>query len=96
MKLSTRLKKTVSVPVWKSGNGVEWFQDFNHEHYAIRFLVDFEEYEACIMLSDADRIHKRLLGYGCTLLLRECPVVNSNHEIILHYTSTTYRDWCRA
>lgn len=76
------------------GNGSEWFQDFNHEHYTIRFLVDLEEYEACIMLSDADRIHKRLLGYGWTLLLHECPVVNSNHEIVLHYTSTTYKEWC--
>lgn len=94
MKLSTRLKKTVSAPVWAMGNGAEWFQDFNREHYTIRFLLDCKEYDKCVLLNSADQIHRHLIENGCTLLLKECPVINGNHEIILHYTSTTYKEWC--
>lgn len=40
--------------------------------------------------------HKQLLEDGYKLLRQESPVINNNNEIIFHYTSTNYRDWCKA
>lgn len=48
-------------------------------------------------LEAADAIHARFTAEGYTVLPPcECPVVNSRNEIIMHYTSTTYKEWCEA
>ncbi|MBO5967286.1 MAG: hypothetical protein J6S14_02175 [Clostridia bacterium] len=43
----------------------------------------------------ADEYHRHLTqDEHCTLLpLNECPVYNG-YEVIMHYTSTTYKEWC--
>lgn len=45
-------------------------------------------------LKEADKWHRYLTEEKkCTLLpLNECPVVNDKN-IVMHYTSTTYREW---
>ena len=45
----------------------------------------------------ADEYHRYLTkDCKCTLLRQESPVVNIRDQIIYHYTSTTYRDWCNS
>ena len=95
MKLSTRLKKELSIPVFGLKNGSEWFQDFELKHYEVVFFLDCQLFARRVLLDSADRVHKDLKSHGCTLLLQESPVINDNHEIILHYTRTNYREWCK-
>lgn len=80
MKLSTRIKKYVAPELLDR---------------PIKILVDCGKNGHAIAnsLDDADAYHRAALLMGCTLLPKECPVVNEN-EIVIHYTSTTYREWC--
>lgn len=79
MKLSTRIKRYVA-PEWIDGR-------------KIKMLVDCSEEHDAATLEEADAIHATLLERGCKLLPQESPVVNAN-EIVMHYTSTTYKEWC--
>lgn len=88
MKLSTRLKKTL----WCG-----YITGWGDTTKVMRFFVDCKKMEFCTSsLSAADKYHKHLtedLGYK--LLPNECPVVNEK-EIVLHYTSTNYSEWCKG
>lgn len=98
MKLSTRLKKYVPA-VYLYGDGTTVSKcDFDGEYTScpIVLMVDckrtgLETYS----LDMADEYHRHLTkDEKCTLLpLNECPVINGK-EIIMHYTSTTYKEWC--
>ena len=101
MKLSTRLKKYVHSDIlfgtskWADPSG-----DFTG--VPIVLMVDCKrEYNgdcyASYSLSEIDHYHRFLTkDEHCTLLpLNECPVYNGK-ELIMHYTSTTYRDWCNS
>lgn len=82
MKLSTRIKKTI---------------DPQFQYKPIRMMVDCGKTENIVAETDfiADKYHATFLAKGYKLLPQECPVINGN-EIVMHYTSTTYRDWCNA
>lgn len=84
MKLSTRIKRYVA-PDLISGR-------------KIVLMVDCKEIIIANTLTEADTVHKELTEkMGCKLLpLNECPVVNGRNEIIMHYTTTTYKDWCNG
>ena len=64
----------------------------------IVFVVDGRKIGAVKKLSEADKVHNDLTEkYGCTLLpLAECPFVNTLGQVIMHYTTTTYKEWCNA
>ena len=87
MKLSTRIKK--SGFLWLNG-------DCDTTMQTIVLIVDCKLRHRTHSLKEADRLHKDFLANGCRLLLQESPVFNSNNEIIYHYTSTTYKEWCKA
>lgn len=78
MKLSTRIKKYV---------------DPSLLNRPIRLMVDggAKEDVSTISMDIADAYHSDFLQRGYKLLPKECPVVST--EIIMHYTSTTYREW---
>jgi hypothetical protein len=86
MKLSTRLKKSL----WSG-----YFTGYGATTRPVVLMVDCKEEYCSDNLETLDRIHKELTGRGCHLLLNECPVV-SPFEIVMHYTSTTYKEWCEA
>lgn len=98
MKLSTRLKKYIAPNLifgespWSNYNG-------DYTAREIVLMVDCGEGEVLktYSLSMADEYHRHLTkDEHCTLLpLNECPVVNPT-QIIMHYTSTTYKDWCHV
>lgn len=67
----------------------------NYCKYNIVFMVDFERHDETHYMTDVEVMHKYLTsGLHCKFLKKESPVVNSKQEVILHYTSTTYKDWC--
>ena len=85
MKISTRIKRYVPADMIDGRK--------------IILMVDCGETakEEADTLEAADAIHARFTADGYTLLpLSERPVVNSLNEIIMHYTSTTYKEWCKA
>ncbi len=96
MKLSTRIKKYVPEDLifgtekWSNPKG-------DYTQRAIVMMVDCERRAFTHSLTMADEYHRYLTkDEHCTLLpLNECPVVN-DHEIIMHYTSTTYKVWCKV
>lgn len=90
MKLSTKIKK-YGYP-WICNDGDTIAQE-------IILSVDCGKTESnsTHVLSIADRIHEEYKAKGYTLLpLNECPVHNQEEQIIMHYTSTTYREWCNC
>lgn len=94
MKLSTKIKKNVSpLALWKPDGS--YGSDVIDTGYQIIFMLDHKRVYATTSFTDADAKDNELKASGASLLpLAECPVVNSNNEIIMHYTSTTYKDWC--
>lgn len=99
MKLSTRIKKYVSPElIWGTHKWSKPYGDYTFRLIVLmvdgkRLYKDEEELSTC-SLSLADEYHRYLTkDEHCKLLPQECPVVNGT-EIIMHYTSTTYRDWC--
>ena len=95
MNISTRLKKEVATELLFGEVGA---RNGEKEITALRivFMVDCRRLPelTTISLKYADIHHKELLAMGCTYLRKESPVINGNGECILHYTSTTYREWC--
>lgn len=88
MKLSTRLKKNL----WCG-----YFTGWNGCTKNIAFYVDGKKITdfTTNSLDYADIHHDTITKeMGCKLLPKECPVVNER-EIVLHYTSTNYKDWCK-
>ena len=87
MKASTKIKKYCPEAV--SGDTVKGW---------IVFIVDGYKIGAVKKLDEADKVHNDLVEkYGCTLLpLAECPFVNTIDQVIMHYTTTTYKEWCNA
>ena len=81
MKLSTRLKRDISPDLM--------------EGKTFRAIVDCSAAHTADTLDGADICHKALLSVGCKPLWQESPVINER-EIIVHYTTTNYRDWCKA
>ena len=92
MKLSTRLKKADPC-VWVTGSGLEFYNSPLNISLKIVFMVDCKRVLSATFLQDADRIHSNLLKEGYKPLWEESPVFNG-HEIIVHYTSSTYNEWC--
>lgn len=93
MKLSTRIKKYA--PVVDDQVIFPW----QEEPYKIVLMVDCKRDPLLITtsLKWADRHHDALTKvYHCTLLNQESPVINQRGELIYHYTSTTYKEWCKA
>ncbi len=91
MKLSTRIKRYVDPTlIWEDG------VVGNETTREIVFMVDGVIESRTHSLADADILHKLYLNsWGYKLLPpNECPVVNST-QIIIHYTATTYKDWCK-
>ena len=91
MKISTRIKKYVPHErLWSKYPPSEFIDR------EIVFMVDCEsvtEYRT-YSLEAADHYHRYLTrDERNTFLPQESPVVNAT-QIILHYTSTTYKDWC--
>lgn len=90
MKLSTRIKKYVDPALlWSGVPGDICDRE-------IVLMVDHGRRYVTHSFKAADSMHKLWTEkWRYKLLpLNECPVVNGNNEIIMHYTSTTYRDWC--
>lgn len=89
MKLSTRIKKYVPL----CGDGKSGICT-----KLIVLMVDCKRTELetyCLDL--ADEYHRYLTkDEHCTILPQESPVINGKGEIIFHYTSTTYKEWCKA
>lgn len=83
MKASTKIKKYVPSEALGS--------------VPVIVMVDCEQKYASYSLDRIDEYHDYLTkDRHCTLLpLNECPVFNGV-EIIMHYTSTTYKEWCNA
>lgn len=85
MKLSTRIVK--HVPLCGDGKSGVCTRK-------IVLFVDCKDKYETYLLDLADEYHHFLTkDEHCTLLTQESPVINSG-EIVFHYTSTTYRDWC--
>lgn len=85
MKLSNELINSIPATyLWKNGK----------ELNDIVFMVDCKETEKANTLEKVDTIHNKLIENGCKLLPKECPVISSDGNIYLHYTSTTYKNWC--
>lgn len=87
MNLSTRIKKSGFLLLCGDGDTAT---------QKIVLLVDCKERIETYSLRSADIRHKEFLRRGCTLLTKESPVYNASGEIIFHYTSTTYKEWCAA
>lgn len=86
MKLSSRIKKLY--PTLVNGTSCPLKIVIILDHKRIRETDSW-------IIADAD--HYTLTSvHGCKVLLQECPVINGLGELIFHYTSTTYRDWCNA
>ena len=91
MKLSTKIKKYVPWNlIYDSAIG-----DGDYTCRKIILMVDCKQKFETYSLEMADEYDRHLRkDEHCALLpLNECPVVNPT-EIIMHYTSTTYSDWC--
>lgn len=87
MKLSTHLQKKL----WWG-----YFTAYGCTTRPVTLMVDCNRTANSSSLSKLDKYHRDLVSKGCKLLpANEWPVVN-DHEIIVHYTSTTYKDWCKA
>ena len=86
MKLSTRIKKSGFLYLCADGDTTV---------QAVVLMVDGKRAHVVHSLRSADIRHKELLAGGCSLLPKEGPVYNGV-EIIFHYTSTTYKAWCKA
>ena len=99
MKLSTRIKKYLPASIIF---GTGRYSDPNGDCTAIPIVLmvdgkrewngeDLWSYSLDVI----DQYHHSLTKDDhCTLLPpNECPVYNGK-EIIMHYTSTTYKDWC--
>ena len=87
MKLSSRIKRDAP---WYSEHDPDW---------EIVLMVDCGNFctRRVSSFNSADEEHNELTKTeGCTLLPQESPVINGNGEIIYHYTSTTYKEWCNA
>lgn len=85
MKLSTRLQRDL----WCG-----YFTAYGCTTKPVTLMVDCKRTAHSNSLSALDDYHRILVGKGCKLLpISESPVVNDK-EIIVHYTSTNYRDWC--
>ena len=83
MKLSTRIKRDIHEDLARGRN--------------IVIMVDCKRVFSNPDPAVADCAHEYWTKRkGCTLLPKESPVVNGKNEIIYHYTSTTYRDWCHC
>lgn len=87
MKASTKIKKYVHY---------DYIADDQYTKIPMVLMVDgknlgHESYSFDVI----DIYHHHLItDHHCTLLpINECPVCNGK-EIIRHYTSTTYKDWC--
>lgn len=82
MKLSTRIMRDTLIT--------------DYTRKPIRLMVDCGKTEDVTVkyLSYADKYHEDFLAKGYKLLPKECPVVNKEY-IVIHYTSTTYADWCK-
>ena len=95
MKLSTRLKKEIAPELLFGEKGAKNGEK-DMTALKIVFMVDCRRIHdiSTISLKWADIHHETLKYQGCTLLTKESPVINSDGECILHYTSTTYKDWC--
>lgn len=93
MKLSTKIKKYLS-PELIYGN-MKRRGDWACRKIVL--MVDKGERYETYSFSQADEYDRYLRkDEHCTLLpLNECPVVNSCREIIMHYTRTTYKEWCK-
>ena len=83
MKLSTRLKRYV-YPDALTGREIVLMVGGGGKPMEVHRFDDVES---------ADAMHNELIGSGCKLLPQECPVINKK-EIVMHYTRTTYQDWC--
>lgn len=87
MKLSTRIERSGFLRLCRDG-------DTSADKIVL--LVDCgKEREETYSLFSADLRHKEFLKKGYTLLPKESPVYNGE-EIIFHYTSTTYKEWCES
>ena len=102
MKLSTKIKKYVSPElIWGTHRHSKPYDDITFR--PIVLMVDHKRIykDGCAYETNsfqlADEYHRYLTkDEKCTLLpLNECPVVNSK-EIIMHYTSSTYKEWCNC
>ena len=88
MKLSTRIRKNVSCSFCGYGNTKIIME-------TVVFMVDCKRELETYDLDTANAYHNYLTNNKrCTFLPHESFVVNGNNEIILHYTSTTYAEWC--
>ena len=94
MKLSTKIKKYVpAVDLVDTSLVPIVFMVDGKRKFVSRY--GHEEELSTNSFETADRWHKDLIeNEHFTLLpLNECPVYNGK-EVIMHYTSTTYKDWC--
>lgn len=86
MKLSSRIKKTA--PHFVNGSTCP---------RTIVIMLDGKRIRETDSWTIADADHYTLTSvHSCKYLKQESPVINCRGEIIFHYTSTTYRDWCKA
>lgn len=87
MKLSTRIMRDAP-----------WYDEHDPDTEIV-LMVNCGDFvvRRCQLLKSADEDHEQLTKeFGCTLLPQESPVINDSGEIIYHYTSTNYRDWCNS
>lgn len=95
MKLSTRIKRDIAPNmIWGNDAPSDWTKR------RICLMVDCgrnPEYATTEtnLLSVADATHKALIESGVTLLPQESPVVNGE-QIIYHYATGTYAEWCNG
>ena len=92
MKLSTKIKKYVPYGLIFGSK----LEIGDYTCMKIVLMIDGKrtgfETHSLYMADEYDR-HLRKDKHCSLLPLNECPVVNPT-EIIMHYTSTTYSDWC--
>lgn len=95
MKLSTRLKKYVAPNLLFGEHEYNWNGDCTMRQIVLMVDGDPHRTYKTHSLNMADEYNRYLTkDEHCTLLpLNECPVVNPT-QIVMHYTSTTYGDWC--
>lgn len=94
MKLSTRIKKYVAPELLF---GTSKWADPNGEYTERKICLWVDCMPTGLdtfSLAQADEYNRYLTKEcGCTLLpLNECPVVNDT-DIVMHYTSNTYKEW---
>lgn len=95
MKLSTRIKKYSTI---SNDHAYPFFDRYPVPRKIVLMVdckhdTDLETYS----VSHADALHNDLVKRcHCTLLPTEGPVINGCGEIIYHYTSTTYAEWCHC